>query len=119
MRIWYPIPVWYLDDKRLLGEHNEILIVAKTIAGCYKVGWKNHPEVKRWIGYTKALAKRHDQLAEEMLRRGKNHKSPWPKELINPEDRPVWPTQTWEPLSLMIYKLSEKQGKSINWPIRI
>jgi hypothetical protein len=61
MRSWYPIPASKLDKKRLLGEHNELLIMARTIAGI-SVGWKNHPETNRWRGHSKAMKKRHDEI---------------------------------------------------------
>lgn len=111
MRSWFPIEVKYLDNKRLLAEHNEILIMARAIAGINK-GYRNHPETIRWIGHTKALARRHEDLAAEMLRRGFNHKSPWPNNVVNPNDTDAWPTTFWEPLEVMIQKLNEKQKLS-------
>lgn len=107
MRSWYPISVTKLDNKRLLGEHNEILIMARTIAGIKK-GWRNHPETNRWRGHSKAMKRRHDLLAEEMTRRGMNHKSPWPKDLINKEDTNRYPRKLVEPLKIMEKKLEEK-----------
>lgn len=109
MRSWYPISVKELDNKRLLGEHNELLIMARAIAGINK-GYKNHPETLRWIGHTKALARRHDELASEMISRGFNHKSPWPSNVVNPNDTEDWPSTFWEPLEVMKLKLAEKQG---------
>lgn len=110
MRSWYPIPVEALDDKRLLGEHNELLIMARAIAGITR-GYRQHPETCRWAGYSKAMRRRHDAIAEEMLRRGFNHRSPWPEELINPEDPEDYPTALVEPLEVMQAKLAEKQRK--------
>ncbi|MBC8145706.1 MAG: pyrimidine dimer DNA glycosylase, partial [bacterium] len=82
MRSWWPVAAIKLDNKRLLGEHNELLIMARSICGLSK-GWKNHPETKRWVGHSKAMKARHDEIAEEMVRRGMNHKSPWPDELVD------------------------------------
>jgi hypothetical protein len=110
MRSWYPIPASKLDNKRLLAEHNEIYIFARTIAGINN-GWANHPETNRWRGHSKALKMRHDELAQEMIFRGMNHKSPWPDILINLNDTDKFPNTTWEPLEIMIRKLEEKQRK--------
>lgn len=109
MRSWYPLPIDVLDDKRLLAEHNELLIMARAIAGLTK-GYRNHPETKRWIGHSKAMKDRHDKIAVEMLRRGFNHRSPWPDELVNPDDEEGYPTTLWEPLEVMEAKLRAKQG---------
>ena len=37
MRSWYPIDPINLDNKRLLGEHNELLIIGRTIFGLNKL----------------------------------------------------------------------------------
>lgn len=116
MRIWYPIAPSELDNKRLLGEHNEILIVAKAVHAItynLKYGFKNHPETLRWVGHTRALKLRHDAIATEMIARGFNHKSPWPDYLINPLDSVSFPTTTWEPLEVMKHKLKEKMTQLI------
>ena len=110
MRSWWPIPATELDNKRLLGEHNELLIMARAIFGLNKGGYRNHPETKRWIGHSKAMKRRHDELADEMVRRGFNHKSPWPNNCINPKDCESFPKTFWEPLHVMKRKLKEKQG---------
>ena len=112
MRLWYPIKLVELDNKRLLGCHNEILIIGKAIHAIthnIKYGFKRHPETLRWVGHTKALAQYHDAIAMEMLNRGFNHKSPWPQHLINLDDSQDFPNTTWEPLETMQLKLNEKQ----------
>ena len=109
MRSWYPISVSKLDNKRLLAEHNELLIMARAIFGLNK-GYRNHPETKRWVGYSKAMKMRHDELALEMSNRGFNHKSPWPDNLINVTDTEDFPNSCWEPLEIMERKLREKQN---------
>lgn len=106
MRSWHPIPAVELDDPRLRGEHNELLIMARTIAGIKK-GWSHHPETNRWRGHSKAMKKRHDEIAAEMVRRGMNHKSPWPDYLINPDDPEDFP-EPYEPLEVMRQKLEAK-----------
>jgi hypothetical protein len=111
MRSWYPIPPSELDNKRLLAEHNELLIMARTIAGIGK-GWKNHPETKRWVGHSWAMKQRHDDVAIEMVARGMNHKSPWPFE-PNPAEPKVYPGLI-EPLEVMQRKLEEKKQASIS-----
>jgi hypothetical protein len=108
MRSWYPIPVEALDNKRLLAEHNELLIMARAIAGLNR-GYRNHPETLRWVGHSKAMRRRHDQLAAEMVRRGFNHRSPWPDALVNPDDPEEFPETFWEPLDVMQAKLDAKQ----------
>lgn len=110
MRSWYPISVKELDNKRLLAEHNELLIMARAIFGLNKGGYRNHPETKRWIGHSKAMRLRHDEIAKEMIRRGFNHKSPWPDNCINPSDSSKFPSTSWEPISVMKRKLKEKQS---------
>ena len=112
MRSWYPIKATCLDNKRLLGEHNELLIMARSIAGLNK-GYRNHPETKRWMGFSKAMKQRHDELAEEMLARGFKHKSPWPNELVDDNHTDLFPVDSWEPLEIMIEKLIAKQGKTV------
>lgn len=106
MRSWYPIPPQELDNKRLLGEHNELLIMARSIFGLSK-GWKNHPETNRWRGHSVVMKKRHDDLAEEMIRRGMNHRSPWPSELVNNSE--ISEPPLWESVEVMKHKLHLKQ----------
>lgn len=105
MRSWYPIPASYLDDKRLRAEHNELLIMARTIAGIKK-GWRNHPETNRWRGHSVAMRERHNEVATEMIRRKMNHKSPWPEEFVKVDE--VSPPNLIEPLEVMIKKLEAK-----------
>lgn len=80
MRVWDLAPS-YLCDKHLRAEHFEmhcIYTIVKKIetTPTDKIGYRNHPEVKRWVGKLPALKRRHDIVAEEMVRRGWNHKSP-------------------------------------------
>lgn len=109
MRSWWPIPATELDDKRLLGEHNELLIMARAIAGLNR-GYRHHPETRRWVGHSKAMKRRHDELADEMVRRGFHHRSPWPDDLVDPADPDEGPRTSWEPLEVMRAKLAAKQG---------
>lgn len=110
MRSWWPISVKELDNKRLLGEHNELLIMARAIFGLNKGGYRNHPETKRWIGHSKAMKMRHDEIAQEMELRGFNHKSPWPDNCVNANDNSDFPCTFWESLETMKEKLKIKQS---------
>lgn len=117
VRSWHPIPANALDDTALIAEHNELLIIAKAAAGLTR-GWRNHPEVLRWRGHSKALKRRHDEVAMEMVQRGFNHRSPWPEELINEADTND-PPKPWQPLEEMARILDERMrrrsGRPLNW----
>lgn len=81
MRVW-DIHVKHLCRKHLLGEHRELHglwnILTKHKG---KGGYSNHPETKRWVGRLSALYARHEELVEEMTRRGYNHQSPLDQKL--------------------------------------
>jgi hypothetical protein len=76
MRIWDVSPR-HLCRQHLLGEHRElhglwnILVVHRGTGG-----YSRHPETLRWVGKTRALFERHEQLVAEMERRGYQHRSP-------------------------------------------
>lgn len=74
MRIWDVSPT-ILCRKHLLGEHRE-LHALWTIITEGKKGYVNDPETKRWLGKLHALYNRHDELVDEMSKRGYNHQSP-------------------------------------------
>src|ERR1700686_5024656 len=76
MRIW-DVPPRQLCRQHLLGEHRELhglwnILTVHKGAG----GYSAHPETKRWVGKTRALFERHEQLVTEMERRGYKHGSP-------------------------------------------
>lgn len=72
MRMWLINPT-LMCNKHLLGEHGELHKFLPTFRKGYKVDGRFHPVVQlQFQGYKE----RHDKLAEEMLRRGMNHKSP-------------------------------------------
>jgi hypothetical protein len=79
MRIW-DVPPSFLCRQHLLGEHRE-LHALWTILTQHKEGYSQHPETKRWVGKLPALYKRHEELVEEMGKRGYNHKTPLDKTL--------------------------------------
>lgn len=81
MRIW-DIKPKYLCRKHLLAEHRELhgLWNILTIHKC-KGGYSKHPETLRWIGKTKALYKRHEELVKEFQKRGYFHKTPLDRRL--------------------------------------
>lgn len=74
MRIW-DIPPALLCRQHLLGEHRE-LHGLWNIVSQGKKGYSRHPETMRWDGKLAALFVRHEQLVEEMQRRGYRHASP-------------------------------------------
>lgn len=85
MRMWMVDPR-LLCDKHLLGEHGELHKFIPTFRKGYRVDKRFSPVVQiQFKGYRE----RHDAIAEEMLRRGMNHKSPLPElpdfESIYPE----------------------------------
>jgi hypothetical protein len=79
MRIWDVSPQ-ELCRVHLLGEHRELHAIW-TILTQDKTGYRNHPETKRWEGKLAALFIRHEQLAEEMTRRGYRHRSDLERQL--------------------------------------
>ncbi len=79
MRIW-DIEPEKLCRQHLLGEHRELHAIWSILTED-KRGYRNHPEVKRWVGKLKALYLRHESLVEEMLKRGYRHRSPLDKDL--------------------------------------
>ena len=79
MRIWDVDPA-LLCRKHLLGEHRELHGLWNILVHG-KVGYSFHPETRRWQGRLAALHRRHEQLVEEMHRRGYEHASPLPIEL--------------------------------------
>lgn len=44
-----------------------------------KKGYSMHPETIRWRGKLKAMYLRHEELTDEMMKRGYNHNSPLDK----------------------------------------
>ena len=78
MRIWDISPD-KLCRNHLLGEHRELHAIWKIITE-NKLGYVNHPETLRWRGKLKALYIRHNNLVNEMNKRGYNHKSPLDKD---------------------------------------
>ena len=74
MRIW-DVPPRLLCRQHLLGEHRE-LHGLWNIVSQGKRGYSRHPETVRWEGKLAALFARHEQLVEEMKRRGYRHASP-------------------------------------------
>ena len=65
-----------LCDKHLLGEHGELHKFIPSFVKKYRIDNRVAPVVQ--IELT-SYQSRHDELANEMLNRGMNHKSPLPK----------------------------------------
>lgn len=74
MRVW-DLPVQYLCDKHLLGQHLEIHTMHSVIVNNRK-GYAKHPETMRWRGHEAELRGVHELTVREMIKRGFNHKSP-------------------------------------------
>lgn len=75
MRIW-DVPCSALSDRHLLGEHVETHTIWNAHQRGLTGGYSRHPETLRWCGHLPALRDRHDEQAEELARRGFNHRSP-------------------------------------------
>lgn len=76
MRIW-DIDPEQLCRKHLLGEHRELHGLWNILTKHKGVGgYARHPETLRWAGKLNALKNRHDQLVNEMIKRGYQHQSP-------------------------------------------
>lgn len=74
MRIWDVSPQ-KLCRNHLLGEHSELHGIWSILTQDKK-GFAHHPEVVRWRGKLKALYRKHQEIVEEMRRRGYQHNSP-------------------------------------------
>jgi hypothetical protein len=59
----------------LLGEHSELHGIWSILTQ-EKKGYANHPEVLRWKGKLRSLYLKHEEIVEEMQRRGYKHNSP-------------------------------------------
>ena len=116
MRSWYPIPALCLDSKRLLGEHNELHCMWNVIT-LGKKGYSKHPETIRWKRYLPALVERHEEIVQEMLERGFNHKSPLTIDMYSYvslfTDSFVFYPETIEPIEVMRKKLADKIKSSL------
>jgi hypothetical protein len=58
-----------LDNRRLGKQRVETLQILRTLAGETK-GWRNHPAVKMWRGYERALVEYGLAMCAEWVRRG-------------------------------------------------
>lgn len=74
MRIW-DVPPARLCRQHLLGEHRELHGLWNILTQG-KIGYRQHPETRRWEGKLAALYRRHEALVAEMERRGYNHGTP-------------------------------------------
>lgn len=71
MRQWNVDPK-FLCRQHLLGEHTE----NHMYIGCIKKGTSLNGYIKNGLVEVHNIKKRHDELAEEMIKRGYNHKTP-------------------------------------------
>lgn len=74
MRMWMIDPK-LLCRKHLLGEHGELHKFIPSFHKQYSVDNRVSPVVQIELS---SYEERHEEIAEEMLRRGMNHKSPLP-----------------------------------------
>ena len=58
-----------LDDRRLGKQRLEALIILRVLNGELN-GWRNHPAVKMWNGYTEALVEYGCVVCDEWVQRG-------------------------------------------------
>jgi len=65
-----------LCNKHLVGEHGELHKFIPSFNKKYKIDKRISPVVQIELS---SYQSRHEELAEEMLNRGMNHKSPLPK----------------------------------------
>lgn len=108
MRIWF-VPVSELDDRHLLGEHVELHTMASVLIRGGG-GWYNHPATKMFAGKLGALYHRHEEQVAEMVRRGfTGHKTPFPVEMIPPEEMDTHIEITEEMLEIDRRDLAERQ----------
>jgi len=68
------LPTQYLCTNHLLGEHNEIHKHRHNFEKHHSIAGRISPIA---LIEPESMKKRHDELAEEMLRRGYNHQSPY------------------------------------------
>jgi len=73
MRMWMLAPA-ILCKKHLLGEHGEIHKHRHNVVKKHSITGRIYPVVQI---EPSSMLTRHDDLAEEMLRRGYNHQSPY------------------------------------------
>jgi len=71
MRQWN-VPVEYLCQKHLIGEHVE----NHSFLGCIKKGTSLKGYIEKGLVEVHNIKSRHDELANEMIKRGYNHKTP-------------------------------------------
>jgi hypothetical protein len=80
MRIW-DLPPERLCRSHLLGEHRELHGIWSILTQDRQGGYAHHPEVLRWKGKLRALYLKHEEIVEDMRRRGYQHNSPLDPEL--------------------------------------
>jgi hypothetical protein len=102
MRMWMVPPV-LLCNKHLLGEHGEIHKHRHNFTKGHRILGRLSPVVQI---EPLAMAKRHDDLASEMLRRGMNHKSPYTQPDLS--TYPDWQVHCRVDTQLAMRTLSER-----------
>lgn len=74
MRMWHQSLIPYLCTKHLNGMHGELHKFKPSFEKKHKITGRISPvvQIEPW-----RMAQAHDEVADEMLRRGGNHKSPY------------------------------------------
>jgi hypothetical protein len=70
----WQLPTNFLCQKHLLGEHGEIHKHKHNFEKHHSISGRISPIV---LIEPESMQKRHDELAQEMIRRGYNHQSPY------------------------------------------
>lgn len=78
-----------LDNKRLGKQRVEALQILNTLSGKSN-GWKNHPAVRMWRGYERALEYYKNLAIDQWIRRGFNNSMPETYEFESKQEF-VWP----------------------------
>ena len=105
MRIW-DIPCSKLCNKHLLGEHRELHCIWTFITTDKGGSYKKHPETLRWVGKLDALFWRHYEQKKEFEKRGFDHKSELPKDVVGDQG---FQDKQWQTLSEQIEILKNKR----------
>jgi len=58
-----------LDYRRLGKQRVEAYQIIRTLSGLSS-GWKHHPAVRMWLGYTDSLVEYYNTIVDEWVRRG-------------------------------------------------
>lgn len=111
VRVWTPNIALGLDDNRLPAAHAETHYIMAALVRGRGYFWL-HPETQRFYGREEELRYCHNQLADEMVKRGMNHATNLPGPALDPrttdrEDMEAWLIQD----SVDLYTKWEGEGR--------